>query len=244
MQMFDHRPAIALLGALAAAFAIAGCKSQPMTPAQLERVQSSLDLHLAYARGDCAMVLRETDAGVPVMPDLEEVWPSNRLLRGFCLELDGKVPEARELYRELIVEGSQSFAAADARERLRILDIDESDPTLAQWMRDAKDRVDLSAPSRAPLERVPARYPPLARIAGITGYAVIEFGVTRTGETVEPLIADAQPPFIFDGAALRAVRSWSFAHDYAADPDHSQIVRIVFRLEGTQPEAMADESVQ
>ena len=176
--------------------AAAACQSTPeLTASERESVRDSIDSYLAYERGDCGTVLRQTESEILETWDLEELRHSTRLLRGFCLELGGEPSEARSVYRNLILRASQSFAASDARERFRILEIAEEDPAHARWMRDAHSRADASTSPRTPVERVPARVPPMARMAGIEGFAVVEFGVNPRGEPVEPLIADSQPPW-------------------------------------------------
>ena len=106
---------------------LAGCKTPPLTPTELEAVQASTDAYLAYARDDCDTVRRLTD------PDRLDVWSYNEgrnsmlLLQGFCRELDGDIDEARDIYRQLILEAPDSFASQDAVERTRILKVMERD---------------------------------------------------------------------------------------------------------------------
>ena len=122
-----------------------------------------------------------------------------------------------------------SFAAEDARERLRVLKIEEQDPSYARWMRDARDRADPRKATRKPIDRIPAQYPPLAKSTGIEGYAIIEFGVTPRGETEEPLIVESSPPFLFEGTSLRAVREWRFMREPGAAATSRQLIRIRFQ---------------
>jgi protein TonB len=53
-------------------------------------------------------------------------------------------------------------------------------------------------------------YPEEARAAGVQGDVVVRYGVSATGTVVNARIESAQPPGVFDQAALAAVRSWRY----------------------------------
>ena len=53
-------------------------------------------------------------------------------------------------------------------------------------------------------------YPPNAKAAGIEGRVVVSYDVTAEGRVANAEIAEAQPPGVFEEAALAAVRSWRF----------------------------------
>lgn len=61
-----------------------------------------------------------------------------------------------------------------------------------------------------PRTRLEPRYPYAARIKGQEGYVVVRFVVTEEGEVVNAEVQDAEPPDIFNEAALRAVENWRF----------------------------------
>lgn len=61
-----------------------------------------------------------------------------------------------------------------------------------------------------PIVRIPPQYPIRAAERGIEGWVLIEFLVTETGSVVDPVIIDADPPNIFNRAALRAVVKWKY----------------------------------
>jgi len=213
----------------------AGCGPRTWTPTELEALRESIEAYRLYERGEYARVLSKTSPAELQNWEFNEMRHSTLLLRGFCLEHEGDVGAAREIYEQLVQEAPLSFAAEDARERLRILEIEQSDPERARWMRAVEERASVASNLRTPVEREPARFPPLPRTAGIEGYAVVEFGVTPEGRTVDPVIADAKPALLFDGTALRAVREWTFAPDTNADPGHRQIIRIVFARQTIPP---------
>jgi protein TonB len=61
-----------------------------------------------------------------------------------------------------------------------------------------------------PLVRVDPDYPPRARQRGIEGYVDIEFTISPVGTVQNPRVIGANPSFVFDRAALRAVRKWKY----------------------------------
>jgi len=54
------------------------------------------------------------------------------------------------------------------------------------------------------------RYPDQAQADGIEGEVVVGYDVTAAGQVVNAYVVQAQPPGLFDAAALQAVRSWQF----------------------------------
>ncbi len=197
----------------------------------LETVTSA---YRAYERGDCDEIVRSArDASLEDWP-AHEARASFQLVEGFCAERKGDVERAREAYRQLLREAPLSFAADDARERLRVLRLRENDPDYDEWVTDARIRALEGSTDRAPLERPPASYPPLAQLAGVGGYAVVEFGVTPGGDTDAPVVVDSEPPLLFDGVALRAVRGWRYAADSKGTQSERQAIRLVFRPEDAE----------
>ena len=185
----------------------------------------------AFVRGDCAGVESGiANSGIEGWPTTE-VRHSLQLLSGFCEELAEQTDDARETYRAIIHQAPLSFAADDARERMRIMRIAENDPDYESWVAAAKVRALGGSSVRAPLNRTPVDYPPLAFRAGIAGYAIVEFGVTPRGATDSPVVVESDPPLLFDGAALRAVRSWRYARDTLGDQSERQAIRLLFRPE-------------
>jgi len=61
-----------------------------------------------------------------------------------------------------------------------------------------------------PLVRVDPDYPPRAKQRGIEGYVDLEFTITPVGTVQDPRVIGANPSFVFDRAALRAVRKWKY----------------------------------
>ena len=53
-------------------------------------------------------------------------------------------------------------------------------------------------------------YPAAARADGVEGFVVIRYDVTVQGRVSNAQVVRAEPPEVFDDAALKAVRSWVF----------------------------------
>jgi|JI10StandDraft_1071094.scaffolds.fasta_scaffold561312_2 TonB family protein len=219
----------------------------PPSPEEIQGIQIATDAYLAYQHADCETVYRLTQPDVIDAMQATELRYSLRLARGFCQEVDGDQPAARQTYHRIIDEGPSSFAAEDARERLRILDREVDDPDYLRRVEDAARRERPPLVAREPSVRTTALYPPLARAAAVEGFAVVEFGVAENGKTVDPIIVDSNPPFVFEGSALRAVREWIYKSQRNVDPDARSVIRIVFRtavdpelIDGPGPEAVPE----
>lgn len=211
----------------------------PPAPEEIQGIQIATDAYVAYQHSDCETVYRLTQPDVIDVMQATELRYSLRLVRGFCQEIDGDQPAARQTYRRLMDEASTSFAAADARERLRILDREVADPDYLRRVEDAGQRPRQPIGTREPSVRTAALYPPLARASGVEGFAVIEFGVARDGKTTDPIVVASDPPFVFEATALRAVREWIYKPKRRADPDERFVIRIVFRT-AVEPELLEE----
>ena len=208
------------------------CQQPPKTgptPEDIQGIQIGTDAYVAYQHADCESVYQLTrpDALDAMQPT--ELRYSLRLVRGFCQELDGDQPAARVTYRRIVSEDSSSFAAADARERLRILDLLADDHEFEQRVKAAENGPRETVAPREPSTRSPASYPPLARASAVEGFAVIEFGISRQGKTIDPLVVDSEPPFVFDGTAVRTIRGWKYKAKRKADRNERHLIRIVFK---------------
>ena len=208
-----------------------GSESALADSADSEPLALTTNAYHAFVQGDCADVERRiANSEIKDWPTTE-VRHSLQLLSGFCEELAEQNDDARETYRAIIREAPLSFASDDARERLRIMRLAENDPDYESWVASARVRALGGSSLRAPLNRTPVAYPPLALRAGISGYAVVEFGVTPRGATDSPVVVESDPPLLFDGTALRAVRSWRYARDTLGDQSERQAIRLLFRPE-------------
>jgi len=61
-----------------------------------------------------------------------------------------------------------------------------------------------------PVSRTPPRYPYQAQRRGIEGWVRVSFTVTESGNVEDVIVEEADPPGIFEQAALAAVYKWKF----------------------------------
>ena len=61
-----------------------------------------------------------------------------------------------------------------------------------------------------PIVKVAPLYPESAAERGIEGYVLLEFTVTETGATADPVVLESQPSGIFDDAAKKAVLKFKY----------------------------------
>ena len=61
-----------------------------------------------------------------------------------------------------------------------------------------------------PIVKVAPQYPRRAAQKGIEGYVVLEFTVSKLGTVVEPHVIEADPPNIFNRAAINAAKKFKY----------------------------------
>lgn len=61
-----------------------------------------------------------------------------------------------------------------------------------------------------PIVKVSPIYPRRAQSRGIEGYVLLEFVVTATGAVRDPVVIEAEPPGIFDRAAINAALKFKY----------------------------------
>lgn len=61
-----------------------------------------------------------------------------------------------------------------------------------------------------PIVKVAPIYPPRAQSQGIEGWVVVSFTVTENGSVIDPRVVEAQPPGVFDDAAMKAVLKFKY----------------------------------
>ncbi len=84
-----------------------------------------------------------------------------------------------------------------------------------------------------PLVRVDPTYPPRAQQRGIEGYVIVQFTITPVGTVSDAAVLRAEPAFVFDRAALRAVRKYRYnpkIENGVAVARHGIKVRLKFEL--------------
>lgn len=75
------------------------------------------------------------------------------------------------------------------------------------------------------LVRMPPEYPAQARMRRIEGFVDVEFTVDQEGRVRDVSVVNADPPGIFDRAAISSVRYWKFA----PKQENGQPVQVVAR---------------
>ncbi len=58
--------------------------------------------------------------------------------------------------------------------------------------------------------RVLPRYPSRALSRGIEGWVLLEFAIDPNGQAINPIVVDADPPNIFNRAAINSVKKWKY----------------------------------
>lgn len=61
-----------------------------------------------------------------------------------------------------------------------------------------------------PLVRIPPRYPRMASRRNIEGSVRVAFTITKDGRVANPRVLSANPPGVFEKAALKAIKKWKF----------------------------------
>jgi protein TonB len=86
-----------------------------------------------------------------------------------------------------------------------------------------------------PLVRVDPEYPPRARQQGVEGYVDVEFTISPAGTVQDPRVLEAQPAYVFDRAALAAIRRWRYNPKVANGVPVPRVgvqVRLRFEIKG------------
>ena len=85
-----------------------------------------------------------------------------------------------------------------------------------------------------PLVRFPPRYPLRASRRGVEGWVRVEFTVTEEGRVEDAEVVEAEPPDVFDRAALEAIRKWRCEPRRVDGSNVSRraVQRLEFKLEG------------
>lgn len=84
-----------------------------------------------------------------------------------------------------------------------------------------------------PLVRVNPDYPPRATQRGIEGWVEVEFTITKVGTVKDERVLKSNPPYVFDRAALQAIRRWRYnpqIRDGVAVEHAGQLFRFLFEM--------------
>ena len=81
---------------------------------------------------------------------------------------------------------------------------------------------------RSSLGRTEPHYPRNAEARRLAGWVDVTFSVDPSGQTTNVRVIGAEPPEVFDDAALLAVRRWRFDADESATEPVNSGIRIRF----------------
>jgi TonB family protein len=166
-------------------------------------------------RCDCTTILDTCSATVTVEDDSVSIESDHRQCARVDYLVDG-VP-----FVALVVEG---------RERQSWLSRNDNPRVLMQSCQVCLDNADARAPVATPdgrtVEREPSRaaelsrllavnpqYPSSAGSSGIEGFVEVSFTVTDLGLVENAIVAAAEPPGVFEQAALAAISRWRYSAD-------------------------------
>ena len=85
-----------------------------------------------------------------------------------------------------------------------------------------------------PLVRVPPEYPTAALRRGVEGRVLVEFDLNASGGVEHARVVAAEPPRVFNEAALRAIRQWRYdpkIENGQARPQSGLRISIPFRMD-------------
>jgi len=196
----------AALAAVALGGAV-GCAARSVLAPRFGAESSALDESLfaaawAYRGGDCETA-REYAEAARRTPDLAQ------LLIAHCDELALEFSRARERYRAIAAGEASDDAKGGALARLEEMERAAlaGFSRTGAWEQRAR-RIAGSAQARVPrvIERGTPPFPTWLRVAGVEGWALVEFTLDANGRVVAPFVADSDPPFLFDAAALQLAR--------------------------------------
>jgi len=77
-------------------------------------------------------------------------------------------------------------------------------------------------------------YPEEARSAGVEGKVVVRYDISTEGAVINARVASAEPPGVFDAAALATVRAWKYHPQMVKGVPqvvHNVVSTVVFRLD-------------
>lgn len=207
-----------LLHASLALLALA-CASEPPPPADEAPVIAAYRM---YAADDCHGVRDEAQrgraAGLP--PQIARYFD---LLEGYCLERAGDVAGAQKLYTELAGAAPDSVQGYDAAQRVRDLERLASERT-TRAERKALAETRAPNPSVRPIRRTKPKYPRAAEAAGLTGWVLVDFAVSKLGIARDAVVLDSSPPFVFDVAALTALHQWRYEPPKSVEDPRTAVV--------------------
>ncbi len=203
-------------------FLLAGAHFCCATPGPSPIVPDSLvvEAYRLYGRGDCA-ALRNTVERTDLSAATPEQQAALDLLVAFCAEREGEILSAKDRYAAVIAGSPRSFQAFEAALRLRELARLEKQGMTREELNRRADQAresPLYQHDAKPLARGSPSFPPGPSAAEIDGWVLVDFEISRNGGVNDVVVLASEPPFLFDGAALSAVRNWLYQASDQSEP--------------------------
>jgi TonB family protein len=172
-----------------------------------------VDGYRLFAKRDCTAV--RVRARTSDLPEASPEHETFRLLDAYCLELEGRSDEAKELYRSIVARVPIHAMAYEAAVRMIDLERLQRRGTTRAELKRRADQEQGTKSSRydhdvLPIFRMNPAYPAWLREAGIEGWVIVDFEIAGDGTVIDPIVLDSDPPFVFDSAALGAIRNWIY----------------------------------
>ncbi|HKA15060.1 MAG TPA: energy transducer TonB [Myxococcota bacterium] len=207
---------------------VSGAAPPAPTPSDLEVVRA----YRLYGSGQCDAV-REQAHAIDFSEGAQRK-PFFRLLEAYCAERGGEVATARQLYSSVVANAprtTQAFGAAlgladlERLERSGLTRADQKQQVEAAWKTPLYQHG-----GRRPIQRTEPGYPSAMAAARVKGWVMVDFRIARDGSVGDALILDSDPPFVFEAAALAAVRRWTYEPSDKSEPTRAT-VKLDFDIE-------------
>ena len=223
-------PLLALSSLALSGFVNVCSSSTPTAPASTGIDPAVVDGYRLFANGDCAEVGRKARAP-DVSPSDRARGAYLRLLGAYCVELGGDLRAARELYSSIASDSAPETPGFEAALRLRELARLESTGMTRVRLKELILEERRKSPHEVrPLHRAEPTYPKTVIEAGIEGFVMVGYGIEGDGTVTDVVVLESDPPFVFDGAALEAVRSWTYERSAAEAPIRN-VVKLQFQID-------------
>ena len=192
-----------------------------------------LDAYRLFAKGDYPAV-RMAVAAIRVSQPSPLLEPSFDLLEAYALELQGATGVAKDLYSSIVDQSPRTVPGYEASLRLRELKRLEAEHVTRTQLKQRMEARSAAALHRygfgvQPISRVEPRYPGIPLAAGIEGWVMVDFAISGDGTIVDPIVLDSHPAFVFDAAALAAIRHWVYEPSTGSEPVR-RTVKLQFQI--------------
>ncbi|WP_165725208.1 energy transducer TonB [Pseudoalteromonas sp. SA25] len=118
-----------------------------------------------------------------------------------------------------------------------VLAINDFTPiTIDDFGGDINNTINRPTGDATPIVRINPKYPTTAARDGIEGWVQLSFGISPTGEVIDPVVINAEPKRTFDREAIRAIKRWKYRPkviEGVAQLQTGQTVQLDFKLDNS-----------